>query len=78
MDDLISSLNDRFLTHKALIISFQYILPERSDVPYEFIEECVNFNKDDLPEPHEDILKGEWSLWQQKWKTKQEEEKNNY
>lgn len=75
IDDLISSLNDRFLKHDTLIISLQYILPDRSNVEYEFIEECIRFYKDDLPEPHEDILKGEWSLWRQKWQTKKDKPK---
>ena len=75
IDDLISSLTDRFLSQETTIISLQYILPEKYNVPYKHIEKSLLFYKDDLPDPHEDTLKGEWCLWQRKWLLENEKPK---
>src|SRR5678815_3481063 len=75
IDDLISSLTDRFLLHETTIISLQYILPEKCNVPYKHIEKSILFYKDDIPYPHEDTLKGEWCIWQRKWLLENEKTK---
>jgi len=49
LDDLISSLNYRFMTQKETIISLQYILPSLGiDKSFLFIREAVDFYMDDL------------------------------
>src|SRR5678815_2603992 len=75
IDDLISSLTDRFLSHETTIISLQYILPEKCNVPYKHIEKSILFYRNDLPDTHEDTLKGEWCLWQRKWLLENEKPK---
>src|SRR5678816_1480866 len=75
IDDLISSLTDRFLSHETTIISLQYILPEKCNVPYKHVEKSILFYKDDLPDRHEDTLKEEWCIWQRKWLLENEKTK---
>ncbi len=69
LDDMISSMNERFLTHEEKITSLQYILPslivERS---FRDVEQAFDFYKEDIPNFCSiDRIKGEWELWQMKW-----------
>lgn len=50
LDDLVSSLNNRFISHKDTIISLQCILSFFSvNKPFPSIEAAVHFYLDDLP-----------------------------
>jgi len=63
LDDLISSLNDRFLSQKETIISLQYILPSLCiNKSFLFIHEAVDFYIDDLP-GFKDTIEAEYDLW---------------
>src|SRR5678815_3405900 len=66
-DHLISALGDRFLNHKEIISSLQFVIPSRCNVPYEKIKYCVTFHKEDLESTIEDLVKAEWDLWKLKW-----------
>lgn len=67
LEDLISALEERFLHHEEIISSLQFVIPRFSDVPFENVRCCVNFYKEDLGNPMEDLVKAEWDLWRLKW-----------
>lgn len=67
LEDLISALEERFLHHEEIISSLHFVIPCFSDVPFENVRYCVNFYKEDLGNPMEDLVKAEWDLWRLKW-----------
>lgn len=68
VDDIISALSERFLAHESTISSLQYIMPKNCSVPFEKVEPSFEFYSADLPTNSQEAFKGEWLLWQQKWK----------
>lgn len=67
LDDLIRSLEDRFESHKATIVSLQCVLPTRcQNCEYVSIEPAVKFYGSDVG--HEDVVESEFQLWCIRWK----------
>lgn len=67
LEDLISSLDDRFMPQKETIISLQNILPSICiNNSFLFIHEADDFYNDDLP-GYKDSLEAEYDLWISKW-----------
>lgn len=64
LDDILLSLNERFLSHNEIINSLQYVLPNMIiDKPYPINKIAVTFYQDDL-KGFDDIIEAEYQLWQ--------------
>lgn len=67
LDDILLSLNERFLSHHEIINSLQYVLPNMIvDKPYSNLKTAITFYQNDL-KGYDDIIEAEYQLWQSKW-----------
>lgn len=67
LEDLISSLKERFETHRDSVKSLQNVLPTKTiDKTFDAIEDAVAFYADDLP-GFKEVVEAEWELWKRKW-----------
>lgn len=71
LDDLVSSLNERFNSNSKLITSLSYLLPSKiKNSTFNDVQMALEFYNDDLNmDSCKSTLKGEFELWQMKWKT---------
>lgn len=62
LDDILLSLNERFLSHHEIINSLQYVLPNMIvDKPYSNLKTAVTFYQNDL-KSYDDIIEAEYQL----------------
>lgn len=67
LNDILLSLNERFLSHHEIINSLQFVLPNMIvDKPYSNLKTAVTFYQNDL-KGYDDIIEAEYQLWQSKW-----------
>ncbi|XP_025410434.1 52 kDa repressor of the inhibitor of the protein kinase-like [Sipha flava] len=71
LDDLLSSFNERFNSNSSLISSLSCLLPSKiKKNTFDDLQMALEFYKDDLQiDSYSSTLKGEFELWQMKWKT---------
>lgn len=69
LDDLISSLNERFKSNSNILTSLSLLLPSRiSNATFNDVEPIIEFYKEDLPgDTYPAILEAEFDFWKQKW-----------
>lgn len=67
LDDILSSLEERFLSHEKTLKSFRHLIPSNSDnVEFSSIEHLVKFYETDLI-GFQNVVEAEWEMWKKKW-----------
>lgn len=67
LDDLMSSLTERFLPHRLTIRALSNLIPKNTiEKNFEDIQEAISFYEDDI-NTNQDALEAEWDLWKKKW-----------
>ncbi|XP_063219757.1 52 kDa repressor of the inhibitor of the protein kinase-like isoform X1 [Bacillus rossius redtenbacheri] len=74
IEEMSSSLSERFLSHKNIIVGLQCIIPVNVvKSSFSDVETAFNFYADDLTNTNKVMFKGEWDLWKMKWKNSKDE-----
>ncbi|KAJ8879871.1 hypothetical protein PR048_020488 [Dryococelus australis] len=79
IEELISSLKERFATHKKTIQCVQNILPSyAADKDFISVEPAFTFYQEDLKYPSQVILRPEWEMWVLEWQQSDEKNRPKY
>uniref|UniRef100_A0A6P7G8X6 52 kDa repressor of the inhibitor of the protein kinase-like n=1 Tax=Diabrotica virgifera virgifera TaxID=50390 RepID=A0A6P7G8X6_DIAVI len=72
IDEISSSLTERFTSHKDVLIGLDSVLPcNIQQRQFTDLEPALDFYQSDLVHTNRDILNAEWELWKSHWKIAQ-------
>ncbi|XP_050508867.1 uncharacterized protein LOC126886068 [Diabrotica virgifera virgifera] len=72
IDEISSSLTERFTSHKDVLIGLDSVLPcNIQQRQFTDLEPTLDFYQSDLVHTNRDILNAEWELWKSHWKIAQ-------